>query len=151
MNRFLEPSVSGDKDRFYTWSGLRDCKQLCMYVHRALSCHCRQHVWISTKNNSREKYIHIYSFQLKGIKMCSINSRAIVFPPGCPWIARKWAKEFLESSQYSNLVLLLPSWMSQSQSFSEKPCAPLCANAFSSTGLIVSQWIAASDGRSSWS
>ena len=31
-------------------------------------------------------------------------------PPWCLLIARKYAKEFSESSQYSNLVLLLPSW-----------------------------------------
>ena len=51
VNRFLEPimecaSVSDDKDRYCTWSRLRDWKQLCMYVQRALSWHCRQQVWI---------------------------------------------------------------------------------------------------------
>ena len=49
VNRFLEPftecaSVSDDKNRYFTGSGLRDCKQLCMYVQRALSCHSRQQV-----------------------------------------------------------------------------------------------------------
>ena len=34
-------------------SRLKDWKQLCMFVHRALSCHCRQHVWIATLLLSR--------------------------------------------------------------------------------------------------
>ena len=41
---------------------------------------------------------------------------------------------------HSNLVLLLPSWMCLSQSFSEKSRAPLSSNALSNFGLIVSQW-----------
>ena len=83
--------------------------------------------------------------------MCPINSGAIVIQPECPWICWKQVKDFLESLQYSNLVLLLPSWMCRSQSFSEKSRAPLFANALSNFGLIVSQWTAASVSRSSWS
>ena len=83
--------------------------------------------------------------------MYLITSRSIDIPPECPWSARKWAKKFWESSQYSDLVLLLPSWKSRSQCFSEESRVPCFANAFSSTGLVVSQWSAASDCRSSWS
>ena len=69
--------------------------------------------------------------------MCPINSRSIVFPPECPWITRKYAQEFLESSQYSNLVSLLPWWTSRNQCFSEKSRAPCFAIAFSSTSYRV--------------
>ena len=44
--------VLDDKDSYNTWSGLRDWRQLCMYVHRALWCHCRQQIWISTLHTS---------------------------------------------------------------------------------------------------
>ena len=39
---------------------------------------------------------------------------------------------------FSNLVLLLPSWMCRSQSVSEKSRAPLSANALNNFGLVVS-------------
>ena len=36
------------------------------------------------------------SFHLYGSKTCPINSGAIVIPPVCPWIARKYAKDFFK-------------------------------------------------------
>ena len=55
--------------------------------------------------------------------------------------ARIYIKECWEFSQYSNLALLLPSWMCWSQSLSENFRAPLSPNTLSNVGFIVFRWL----------
>ena len=64
-----------------------------------------------------------------------------------PWIARI----FTNSHQYSNLVLLLPSWISWIQSSCVHLRPIFHPNAFSRSGQILFRWTAPTRSRSSWS
>ena len=83
VDRFLEPlqsvRINEVKNRYYTWSGLWDWKQLCSYVHRALTvwqqlckivqrawtCHGWQLVWISTLFLSRRLHLLMQDSRVK--------------------------------------------------------------------------------------
>ena len=90
------------------------------------------------------------SFQSYGITGCFTNSRKVVIPPVCPWIVRMYINDTFEFSQYSNLVLLLPTWKCWSQSWCEKSRAFFLPKALNNFEIMISQCTAPSWSRSSW-
>ena len=75
----------------------------------------------------------------------------IASPPECPWIARMYAKDPWEVSQYSNLTLLHPLWICSIDSDDLNSSAPFSQNPLNNLSLNISQCTVRSVSRSSWS
>ena len=140
---------------FFIWilpKGLRDVKKMVCHLpcFVFLLQWVRSQGWIGCwKNNPCE--IQTLS-NCKELRCAPIKFRRNCYSTrvSLNCLESKW-RNLMESSQYSNSSCCFLDRMSRSQSSSGKSRVRCLSNAFSSFGLIMSQWNAASDCRSSWS